>query len=93
MIVDLISKVSLDEGSIPSSSTMLKVCKSKAVRFVEQTRLLSLGLTGFDSLQVWVKEIMVATKWQINQHVSAAFKEGRVNRSPGCVIPGFFNFC
>jgi len=102
MIVDLISKTSLDEGSNPSISTKHSVCKvsKKAVRFngdagnqswtIKQTCLLSLGMTGFDSLPVWIKEIVAAYKRQINQHVSASFKESCVDRSPGCDIPGFF---
>jgi len=85
MVVDLISKVSLDEGSTPSISTLL--CRQWPL--TRRVSAVFSGMTGFDSLQVWVKEIMAAYKWQINQHVSAAFKEGSVDRSPGCDIPGF----
>jgi hypothetical protein len=69
MIVDVISKVSLDGGSIPPTSTS-PVCKKrskKAVRFtctkdeVSKPAYCYLGVHGFDSLQVWIKEIVAAT--------------------------------
>lgn len=56
MIVDIVRKVSLDAGSTPASSTSL--CRQWPLTR-RDSAVLS-GLTGFDSLRVWIKEIMVA---------------------------------
>ena len=76
MVVDLISKVSLDEGSTPSISTLL--CRQWPL--TRRVSAVFSGMTGFDSLQVWVKEIMAACKWQINQHSAEVglFKMGGI---------------
>ena len=55
MFVDLISKTSSDQGSTP--------CISTQVRHLSLTRHVSAvfpGMTGFDGLQVWVRENMMA---------------------------------
>lgn len=89
MVVELISKTSSDEGSTPSISTLL--CRQWSL--IRRVSAGFSGMIGFDGLQVWIKEIMAASKWQINQHVSATVKSCRLNGLlQGGLVPLLFNF-
>ncbi len=85
MIVDIISKASLDTGSTPASSTPM--CRQRTL--TRHVRAVP-GLTGFDSLRVWVREIVTASKMANQSTCFRSFQGMQRRPLTGVRYPRFY---